>query len=129
MAKEYEASKPIYMQIAEQTFKQIVRKEMKPGEKLPSVRDMAIQAGVNPNTVQRSYREMERMGVVETKRGQGTFIVDNEEIVIELKKKMQFEIINEFVSHMKELGLSEEEIVSGLEQFLQEGDTHVDPIR
>lgn len=129
MAKEYETSKPIYMQIAEQIFKQIVRKEIKPGEKLPSVRDMAIQAGVNPNTIQRSYREMERMGVVETKRGQGTFIVNEEDIVIQLKRTMQVEVMDQFISHMKELGLSEEEIVHGLEQYLQEGDTDANSIR
>src|SRR5690606_26009120 len=104
MVKEFEASKPIYMQIADQIYQQIVRQEIKPGDKLPSVREMAVQAGVNPNTIQRSYTEMERMGFVETKRGQGTFVVDRNEIVTELKVTMQREIIGQFVSNMKDLG-------------------------
>ena len=61
---------------------------------MPSVREMAIQSGVNPNTIQRSYSEMERMGVVETKRGQGTFVINRNEIVIELKQQLQNEMIS-----------------------------------
>ncbi|MCY8268869.1 GntR family transcriptional regulator, partial [Bacillus haynesii] len=67
MEKEFSASKPIYRQIAEQLFKKMIRGEIKPGEKLPSVRELAVQTQVNPNTIQRTYNEMERMGVVETR--------------------------------------------------------------
>ncbi|MBS4179315.1 GntR family transcriptional regulator [Lederbergia citrea] len=129
MAKEFEASKPIYMQIADQVFQQIVRGHFKPGDKLPSVREMAIQAGVNPNTIQRSYTEMERMGVVETKRGQGTFVIERESIVIELKQTLQKEIIGQFVKSMEELGLSQKQMISGLEEYLQEGDDHGDSLK
>lgn len=122
VAKEFEASKPIYIQIADKIFQQIVRAEIRPGDKLPSVREMAIQSGVNPNTIQRTYTEMERMGVVETKRGQGTFVVEKEEIVMEMKHSMQKEIIGQFVNSMKELGLSKKQIVTGLDDFLKEGE-------
>lgn len=119
MKKEFEASKPIYMQIMDQVFLQIARGELKPGEKLPSVREMAIQAGVNPNTIQRSYAEMERMGVVETKRGQGTFVIDSKEIVSALKQTLQQQIIAQFVSSMEELGFTENEIISALDRYLK----------
>lgn len=122
MAKEFEASKPIYIQIAEQIFQKIVRSEISPGEKLPSVREMAIQLGVNPNTIQRTYSEMERMGVVETKRGQGTFVIGKEEIIAELKETMQKDIIGQFVNSMEELGLSKAQMMEGLVEFLKEGD-------
>ncbi len=122
MGKEFEASKPIYIQIAEQVFQRIVRGEISPGDKLPSVREMAIQSGVNPNTIQRSYSEMERMGVVETKRGQGTFVINRNEIVIELKQQLQNEMISSFVTSMQELGLSKQEMIKGLEVYFQEGD-------
>ena len=98
MAKEFEASKPIYFQIAEKIFQQIVRGEMMPGEKLPSVREMAIQSGVNPNTIQRTYTEMERMGVVETKRGQGTFVVERAEDCRGIKAINAKEILWQFVN-------------------------------
>ena len=129
MAKEFEASKPIYMQIADQIFRKIVRSEIKPGEKLPSVREMAIQSGVNPNTIQRSYTEMERMGVVETKRGQGTFVIDRENIVEELKHTMQTEVISHFVKSMEELGLNKIQILTGLEIYLDEGEKDGDSVK
>jgi GntR family transcriptional regulator len=122
VGKEFEASKPIYIQIAEQVFQRIVRGEISPGDKLPSVREMAIQSGVNPNTIQRSYSEMERMGVVETKRGQGTFVINRNEIVIELKQQLKNEMISGFVTSMQELGLSKQEMIKGLEVYFQEGD-------
>jgi GntR family transcriptional regulator len=122
LAKEFEASKPIYMQIADRIFQKIVRGEIKPGDKLPSVREMAVQSGVNPNTIQRSYAEMERMGVVETKRGQGTFVIGDNRIVAELKRTMQNDILHEFVKNMEELGLTRSEMMEGLRAFLEEGE-------
>ncbi|MBW8348286.1 GntR family transcriptional regulator [Bacillus sp. IITD106] len=128
MVTNFEASKPIYLQIADHIFQKIVREEIKPGDKLPSVREMAIQLGVNPNTIQRSYAEMERMGIVETKRGQGTFVIESESIVVELQQTMQKEIITQFVKSMEELGFSKEEMIRGLQAFLSEGDQNGDPI-
>jgi len=124
MTEEFQTSKPIYMQIAERIFQQIVRGEMASGEKLPSVREMAIQTGVNPNTIQRTYSEMERMGIVETRRGQGTFITENKEILAELKIRLQTDIIKSFVKSMKDIGFSKEEIVLGLQDYLSGCDNH-----
>jgi GntR family transcriptional regulator len=121
MSKEFEASKPIYIQITEKIFQRIIRGEINPGEKLPSVRDMAVQSGVNPNTIQRSYAEMERMGIVETRRGQGTFVIEKESIVNKLKQSMQTEIIGQFVKSMKELGYTNQQMVSGLTHYLEDG--------
>lgn len=113
------------MQIADRVYHQIVRGERNAGDKLPSVREMAIQSGVNPNTIQRTYGEMERMGIVETKRGQGTFITENQEILSNLKVSLQMEIIQLFVKSMKELGFSSNDIIAGLEEYLRgESDDH-----
>ncbi|MEH7355178.1 GntR family transcriptional regulator [Neobacillus drentensis] len=119
MTKDFQTSKPIYIQIADHLSSQIVRGEMRAGEKLPSVREMAINSGVNPNTIQRTYSEMERMGIVETKRGQGTFVTENEQVLKELKIRLQTDIIDAFVQNMKELGFSQEEMVEGLEQYFR----------
>ncbi|MEH7124007.1 GntR family transcriptional regulator [Bacillus sp. JJ1773] len=119
MGEEFQASKPIYMQIVDKINQQIIRGELVPGNKLPSVREMAIQTGVNPNTIQRTYSELERMEIVETKRGQGTFVTENTNLIKELKGKLQMDIIEAFFTNMKELGFSEEEMVSGLEFFIK----------
>lgn len=122
MAKEFETSKPIYLQIADHIFQKIIREELKPGDKLASVREMAVQMGVNPNTIQRTYSEMERIGVVETRRGQGTFIVENAEIITELKQTIQLEVISSFVKKMKDLGFSKEEMIASLKSYLERGE-------
>ena len=120
MNKDFEASKPIYMQIAEQLYKKLVRKEIMPGDKLLSVREMAIQSGVNPNTIQRAYGEMERMGIVETRRGQGTFVIEDDQIIDTLRGQFQSEILQTFVQSMRELGYTKKDMLTGLEQYLHE---------
>ncbi|MEC1261810.1 GntR family transcriptional regulator [Bacillus swezeyi] len=122
MANDFSSSKPIYKQIAEQLFKRMVREEIKPGEKLPSVRELAVETQVNPNTIQRTYNEMERMGIVETRRGQGTFVVEKSEVIDDLKREMQAEVIGQFVLSMEELGLSKQDMLSELDRYLQKGD-------
>ena len=121
MGADFHASKPIYMQIADKIIQQMVRHELKSGDKLPSVREMAIQTGVNPNTIQRTYAELERMAIVETKRGQGTFVVENEKLIQELKIQLQKDVISIFVNNMREFGFSENEMVANLICYFEEG--------
>ena len=120
MADEFQASRPIYMQIVEKITHQIARYERMPGEKLPSVREMAIASGVNPNTIQRTYSELERMKIVETRRGQGTFITESEEMLNELRTKLQLDLLDQFIRNMQELGIGKEKIISLLTSYLQE---------
>jgi len=118
MTADFEASRPIYIQIVYKILLQIARHERSAGEKLPSVREMAISLGVNPNTIQRTYGELERMQVVETKRGQGTFITENRAVLDAMVKKLQRETIDLFVANMKELGISEDKMVDELKKYL-----------
>ncbi|MEK4825218.1 GntR family transcriptional regulator [Niallia sp. FSL W8-0951] len=120
MGDEFESSRPIYMQIVEKITQQIARYERMPGDKLPSVREMAIASGVNPNTIQRTYGELERMKIVETRRGQGTFITESEDIIEELRTKLQHDLLEQFIRNMQELGIKKEEMVQLLEIYLQE---------
>ncbi|KUP31401.1 GntR family transcriptional regulator [Bacillus halotolerans] len=121
MRQDFQSSKPIYLQIADQIFYRLVRQELVPGDKLPSVREMAIQTKVNPNTIQRTYSEMERLGIVETRRGQGTFIADKAEIVDELKERLTREVFESFIHQMAELGLTKEEMLAGIKKYTEGG--------
>lgn len=121
MSEGFDTASPIYLQLAERVKRKILRGELHPGEKLPSVREMAIQSGVNPNTVQRTYSELERMGVVEMRRGQGTFITTNKERLDRLREEMRHEKIASFVRGMEAMGFSPTEILSGLEEYLRQG--------
>ncbi|WP_276915271.1 GntR family transcriptional regulator [Aneurinibacillus aneurinilyticus] len=120
MGDGFNASQPIYQQLVARLCRQIVRGELKPGEKLPSVREMAVQAGVNPNTVQRVYSEMERMGIVEARRGQGSFVTENTEELERLRVQLKVECIGEFVKDMKEMGFSSAEIIEGIKKYLKQ---------
>ncbi|WP_077614396.1 GntR family transcriptional regulator [Caenibacillus caldisaponilyticus] len=119
---DFDSATPIYLQLAERIQRQIVRGDLKPGEKLPSVRDMGVQSGVNPNTVQRTYRELEAMGIVETRRGQGTFVSENPEVLQTLRESLKRAEISRFVEGMKAMGFSDAEIIAGLKDHLTEAE-------
>ena len=103
----------------------IVSNELKAGEKLQSVRDMALTYNVNPNTIQRTYSELEREGILETRRGQGTFVTEHEDRLIQMRGNLKEEQIQTFVQVMQEMGYSSQEIISGLQDHftkLDKGD-------
>ncbi|MBW7975837.1 GntR family transcriptional regulator [Bacillus velezensis] len=121
MENEFQSSKPIYLQIADRVYYRLIRSELSPGDKLPSVREMAVQMKVNPNTIQRTYSEMERLGIVETRRGQGTFIAERFDLKAELKDRLTKDVFKRFIQEMAELGLSPEEMIDGIKQYAEEG--------
>lgn len=108
---DFSTSIPIYLQIIEEFKRQIVIGQLKPGDKVPSQRDLATQIRVNANTVQRAYREMEALGLVETLRGQGTFVCQYQGIVEETRKEMLTNLVDDFVRAVQALGLDQEAIL------------------
>ena len=119
MTDLFHSSLPIYEQIAELIKKRIIRGEISTGEKLPSVREMALEVNVNPNTVQRTYRELEMMKIVETKRGQGTFVTENKEIIDTIRNDMKKQVFEQFTEQMFEMGYTKEDIKRDLAAFLE----------
>lgn len=120
---EFNASQPIYKQIIDDFKKKLIRGELKEGDKIPSQREYAEQVRVNPNTVQRAYREMESMNMVETLRGQGTYISISADRMEEIKMEMAVNLVNHFISEMESLGYSREDMSKILmqEQSQREG--------
>lgn len=118
MTELFHSSKPIYEQIAELIKKRIIRGELAAGDKLPSVREMALEVNVNPNTVQRTYRELEMMKIVETKRGQGTFVSKDEKTLATIRDEMKKEIFENFIKQMLEMGYEKEDIQKELAEYL-----------
>ncbi|MDP4093902.1 MAG: GntR family transcriptional regulator [Bacillota bacterium] len=102
---ELDLTKPLYEQVLDQIRHAIARGEVELGSKIPSVRELALQLKINPNTVMRAYQELERDKLCETRRGQGTFITTSEEKVMEIKKSLAKDALNVFVSSMKDLGM------------------------
>lgn len=102
----FNTSQPIYKQIIDDFKKRIVRGELKEGDKIASQREYAEKARINPNTVQRAYREMESMNMVETLRGQGTFISISSDKREAIKMEMAVNLVENFISEMESLGYS-----------------------
>ena len=103
---------PIYAQLIQQIKVNIISGGVPPGGRLPSVREMAAEAGVNPNTMQRALAELERSGLVYSQRTAGRFVTEDGEIIRAAKESLAREHIKRFLAAMADLGYSREEIVS-----------------
>nr|WP_216673904.1 GntR family transcriptional regulator [Saccharibacillus endophyticus] len=90
---------------------QIVTGKLGPGEKIPSVRELASELKINPNTIQRTFQELEREGVAESKRGLGRFVTSEDEKIMSIKKEMASDLLQRFIGGMKELGFDNDNIV------------------
>ena len=108
MAWKFNDNSPIYIQLIDIIKHLIVSGTYK--DKLPAVRDLAIEAGVNPNTVQRAFSELERSGLVKSDRTNGRYVTDDENIIKELKENLSTTYIDDLFSNLKKLGLSTKEI-------------------
>ena len=106
---------PIYSQLTQRLTEAIVSGIYAPGEKLPSVRELALEAGVNPNTVQRALTELERDGLVFSQRTAGRFVTENENMIVNAKLRIADERVSEFLRSMKTLGCGRQEIISLIE--------------
>lgn len=107
---------PIYIQIMDYIKYLIIKGELKPLEKIPSVRDIASELKVNPNTVQRSYQELDREGVIFAQRGLGNFVTENPEIIDNLKNNKVDEILNIFIEEISKLRINREESIKLLNE-------------
>lgn len=112
MAWNLDSDRPIYAQILERIEIQIVSGIHKPGSKIPSVRELAAEAGVNPNTMQRALAELERKGLVTTQRTSGRMVTEDMEMIKETRNLLAKEQIQDFINRMKELGFEKEEILT-----------------
>jgi GntR family transcriptional regulator len=114
MKSQFNDRTPIYLQIIDLIKMDIVIGKLKSKDKLPSVREMATSFNVNPNTLQRSYQELERLGIVYTQRGLGTFVGEGKDMVNDLKGEMAREVIDSFILRMKSLGFTDNEIIKSV---------------
>lgn len=110
MRFQLDLSQPLYEQVLDQVRSSIARGEIALGEKMPSVRDMAHALKINPNTVMRAYQELERDGLTETRRGQGTFVTTEQKRVNTFRKVLAQQMIDDFMIKIKNLGFSWEDV-------------------
>lgn len=120
MAWEFNEKSPIYSQIAEHIKMQIVSQEIKSGDQLPTVRELAQEAGVNPNTMQRAFTELEREGMVLSQRTSGRFVTEDNLLIGKIRQQVAKAELATFVNNMKKIGYKLDEITVALDHFIKE---------
>lgn len=120
MPYHFNNTQPIYLQIIRLIQLNIASGRWVPGERIPAVRELAVQFGVNPNTVQRSLSELEREGLLYSERTSGRFITKDVDRIQTVRNQMAQEYILQFVKNMLELGVAPQHIVSMLEEEVAE---------
>lgn len=108
---EFDSKKPIYMQIEDLIKLRIIRGDYNPGDKLMSIRDFAGEMKVNPNTVQRSYQNLEDSELIYTERGIGSFITEDLEKIDKYRDKMARKIVKDFIEDIHSIGMELEEVL------------------
>ena len=121
---EFKDNIPIYLQIEQYLYRQIALGKMKAGEKIPSVRKLALELTVNVNTVQRALQEMNTQGILYTKRGEGNFVTEDTELLSKTKQSLINNELDEFVQNMEKLGVKKDKLVSTLTEYLKDSDNH-----
>lgn len=112
MQWELDSERPVYIQLIEQIQAGIISGHFKPGDKLPSVRDLAAEATVNPNTMQKALADLERTGLIYTNRTSGRFITSDEAMIKKLKEQSAVELVQEFIERMRQHGFEPDETLA-----------------
>lgn len=112
MAWSFLEGKAVYLQIAERITTLILSGKYLPTEQLPSVRQLALEAAVNPNTVQHAFCELEDEGIIVSKGTQGRFVTEDTLVIENCRKKLVKQLFNDFVTKSKELLVTKEELLS-----------------
>ncbi len=120
MAWQFTDDRPIYTQIMEQIKLKIICGIYKAGEKLPSVRDLAAEASVNPNTMQKALSELERINLVYSQRTSGRFITEDITMINDMKKNLAKEQIKQFLYNMQKIGFTKTDTINLLKNIIDE---------
>jgi len=116
---EFQSNIPIYLQIMDDIKQQIVSGRLKPGDKLASVRDLAMQYGVNPNTVQKALSELEWEKLLYTMRTAGRYVTEDVVLIAALREQLAGERIAKFLDELEQLGFLHEDILQLLAKHME----------
>lgn len=120
MPWDLDNNRPIYLQLMGKIQQDIISGVYHAGDRLPSVRELALEASVNPNTMQKALSELERNGLVHTQRTSGRFITEDKTMLKQLKTELAAVHIQDFLNTMKQLGFPPEEILELIEKTIKE---------
>ncbi|MBQ7137018.1 MAG: GntR family transcriptional regulator [Bacilli bacterium] len=117
MMFEFDNNIPIYLQLVEQLKIYIISGKINPGERLPSVRDLALQTKVNPNTMQKALVELEELKLVYTERTNGRFVTNDQKLIEKYKKEYADELSKKYFASMESIGFNINESIKYLKSI------------
>jgi DNA-binding transcriptional regulator YhcF (GntR family) len=120
MSWKFNGSEPIYLQIADEMMMRMIDGTYQTGSKLPSVRDLALEAGVNPNTMQRAMGYLEMKNLVHSERTSGRYVTDDSSLLNDLKEQMIRRYVQACCEQLKRIGVSEEETEEAIRKGMNE---------
>ena len=120
MAWTFDEKSPIYLQIAYRVKLKIASKELSMGQQLLPVREFAQEAGVNPNTVQRAFQELEKEGLVYSARTSGRFVAEDEKLIDQKRHEIAQSLMKNFVTEMAAIGFSSAEIKAIITDYIEQ---------
>ena len=120
MAWSFSSNQPVYLQIAERIRRSVLSGEYPPGTQLPSVRQLALEAAVNPNTVQHAFSDLEQEGILLSKGTLGRFVTDDTQIIDHCRKTMAMQCAKGYLQDMAQLGIPAEEAIAMIKEVEHE---------
>lgn len=121
MGWNFQNDRPIYAQLMEQIKRRIISGVYAPGEKMPSVRDLAAEASVNPNTMQKAFAQLEQEGLLYTQRTSGRYVTEDEGRILQMKEDLAKELTESYFIAMEQLGYSRIQAVKLIAAAEKEG--------
>ncbi len=118
---DYKDRRPIYEQVVQRLEELILKGVLEPGSQLPSVRNLAMELSINPNTIQKAYMELERRRFIYSVKGKGSYIAENDNL-IDIKKEEVLKTLSNVIRDAKEIGISKEQLIEKVnEGYIKEG--------
>lgn len=118
MAWSFTADRPVYIQIADRIKKSVLSGQYKAGEQIPAVRQLALEAAVNPNTVQHAFTELEDEGLIISQGTQGRFVTEDTAVIQAVRKDMALHIARTFMKEMDQLSVPQEEVMELIREVM-----------
>ncbi len=123
MGWHFDSDRPIYMQLMALIQQRIITGTYGPGEQLPAVRELALEAGVNPNTMQKAMSELERTGLIHSQRTTGRFVTEDVQMIQALRQQLALDRIADFLRNMQDLGYERAELMELMGQIKLSGES------
>ena len=119
MAWSFSSDRPVYLQIADRITKSVLSGEYVAGQQIPTVRQLALEAAVNPNTVQHAFTELEHDGIIISKGTLGRYVTEDTETIEVCRKKMAWQLVRHFIQNIEQLSISSDEAIAMIKEVDQ----------